>query len=59
MQDQLDVLKGQQVEVVYNGLIYRGKLMGATEDEVSLLTVTDWVMLPMTGISDVRKAKPR
>ena len=59
MQDQLDVLKGQQVEVVYNGLIYRGKLMGATEDEVSLLTDTDWVMLPMTGISDVRKAKPR
>ncbi len=59
MKDQLELLKGQQVEVVYNGIVYRGLLVGATEDEVNLQTLTDWVMLPMDGITTVRKARLR
>jgi hypothetical protein len=56
MKDELEALKGQQVEVIYNGVVYRGLLIGATEDEVNLQTVTDWVMLPMDGITTVRQA---
>jgi hypothetical protein len=59
MNDELEALKGQQVEVIYNGVVYRGLLMGTTEDEVNLQTVTDWVMLPMEGITTVRQAKPK
>jgi hypothetical protein len=59
MKDQLEALKGQQVEIIYNGIVYRGLLVGATEDEVNLQTLTDWVMLPMEGITTVRKARLR
>lgn len=59
MKDQLEILKGQQVEIIYNGIVYRGLLVGTTEDEVNLQTLTDWVMLPMEGITTVRQAKPR
>ena len=47
------------MEVIYNGIVYRGLLIGATEDEVNLQTLTDWVMLPMDGITTVRSARPR
>lgn len=59
MKDELEALKGQQVEIIYNGVVYRGVLLGATEDEINLQTMTDWVMLPMDGITTVRKAKPK
>lgn len=52
--DQLQLLEGKQVEVVYEGMIYRGKLVGASESEVYLQTLNDWVTLPMEGITDVR-----
>ena len=55
MKDELESLKGQQVEVVYNDMVYRGELMGASEDEVFLKTSMDWITLPMTGITQVRK----
>lgn len=59
MKDTLEALKGQQVEVIYNGVVYRGQLVGATEDEINLQTGTDWVMLPIDGITTVRQASPR
>jgi len=55
--DNIQRLKGQQVEVVYNGATYRGILTGASEDEVYLQTPTDWVSLPMEDISDLRAAE--
>ncbi|MBI3995797.1 MAG: hypothetical protein HY349_07465 [Nitrospirae bacterium] len=58
MLDELESLKGQQVEVVFNTLIYRGELAGASEDEIYLKTAMDWVTLPMEGITQVRKAAP-
>jgi hypothetical protein len=57
MIDKLESLKGRQVEVVYNSLIYRGELAGASEDEVYLKTVMDWVTLPMEGITQIRKTE--
>jgi hypothetical protein len=57
MMDELESLRGQQVEVVYNALTYRGELTGASEDEIYLKTGTDWITLPMEGIQQVRKAE--
>jgi len=56
MRDELETLKGQQVEVVYHGIIYRGLLVGASEEMVDLQTREQWIALPMEGITLVRKA---
>lgn len=57
LMDELESLRGQQVEVVYNTLTYHGELTGASEDEIYLKTSTDWITLPMEGIQQVRKAE--
>jgi hypothetical protein len=57
MLDELESLKGQQVEVVYNTLIYCGELAGASEDEIYLKTAMEWITLPMEGITLIRKAE--
>jgi hypothetical protein len=54
--DQLEMLKGQSVEVVYNSVVYRGILTGVSEEEVYLQTPMEWVSLPLDGIVAVRKA---
>jgi hypothetical protein len=58
MRDELEGFKGQQVEVIYNTLTYRGELAGASEDEIFLKTAVDWVTLPMEGITQIRKTEP-
>jgi hypothetical protein len=58
IKDSLESLKGREVEVVYNGVVYRGTLSGASEDEVYLETRTDWVSLPMADITELRAAEP-
>jgi len=55
--DELESLRGQQVEVIYNALSYRGELAGTSEDEIYLKTSTDWITLPMEGITTVRKVE--
>ena len=50
------MLQGKVVEIVYQGVLYKGKLVGASESEVYLQTVNDWVTLPMEDITDVREA---
>ncbi len=57
MMDELEKLKGRHVEITYNGVLYRGTLVGADEDEVSLKTQNVWLALPMNGISAVRQAE--
>ncbi|MCG3116598.1 MAG: hypothetical protein LLH30_13035 [Candidatus Manganitrophus sp. SA1] len=54
--DRLQMLQGKQVEVVYQGIVYRGTLVGASESEVYLQTLNDWVTLPMEDVTDVREA---
>ena len=56
MMDELEQLKGQTVEIVYNATLYRGVLTGADEEQIFLQTPMDWVSLPMEGITEVRKA---
>jgi hypothetical protein len=54
--DELETLKGQSVEVIYNTVTYRGTLVGASENELYLQTSMDWVTLPLEGITQVRRA---
>jgi len=53
--DLLKKLEGKEVEVVSQGIVYRGKLMGASENEVYLQGLNDWIALPMQDITDVRE----
>ena len=53
--DQLDALKGEDVVVVYRGLRYRGLLVGASDDTLDLKTETQWLALPLDGITSVER----
>jgi hypothetical protein len=55
MMDPLQQLLHKKVEVSYQGICYRGILAFTGEDEIYLQTATDWVTLPMSGISDIRE----
>lgn len=55
MRDELESLKDQQIEVTCNGIIYKGRLLGSTEEEVHLQTPIQFLSLPMAGISQVKK----
>ncbi|MBI3596042.1 MAG: hypothetical protein HY203_02680 [Nitrospirae bacterium] len=57
MMDELESFRGQQVEVIYNTMVYHGELAGASEDEIFLKTAVDWVTLPMEGITAIRKTE--
>lgn len=57
MIDLIESLRGQTVEVIYQGTTYRGVLNGASENEVYLQTNQDWVSLPMEGITVIRAAE--
>lgn len=57
MMDELESLKGQKVEVIYGGIVYRGVLVGTSEDELQLQTLMEWVSLPLEGIAAVKKAE--
>ncbi|MFQ5580383.1 MAG: hypothetical protein ACE5FZ_07205 [Nitrospiria bacterium] len=54
--DYLYSLQGKNVSLVYNGIVYKGKLVGAGEDEIHLQTLNDWLTLPMDNISDLHEA---
>ncbi|MEO6666488.1 MAG: hypothetical protein ABIO65_06930 [Nitrospiria bacterium] len=56
MGDELMRLQGQEVEVVYDGLVYRGRLVGADETDLYLVTAAGSCTLPFSQISSVRAA---
>lgn len=56
MMNRLEQLRGNEVIVHYNGTLYRGTLMGATDTEIYLKTTAEWLTLPMDGITEVRAA---
>jgi len=58
MIDRLQQMLNKKVDVTYEGLRYRGTLVWAGGDDIALQTETDWVTLPMSGISDVQEAGP-
>ena len=56
MSDELVTLQGREVEVVYEGMVYRGRLVGADETDLYLVTPAGSCTLPLSGINSVRAA---
>jgi hypothetical protein len=53
--DQLRELIGKDVEVVANGIVYRGVLKDASEKAISLLSSSGWLEIMMSSISKIRE----
>ena len=47
-------MMGKEVEVLANGVSYRGVLMEMTDNEVSLKSLMQWISLPMSSVNTVR-----
>ncbi len=54
MMNQLQLLKGKEVEVDFHGTLYKGTLLDASEDEIFLLSGDNWLALSMSEVCDVR-----
>ena len=54
--DELIQLQGRDVEVTYEGILYRGRLVGADESELYLMTTAGAFNFPLTSITSVRPA---
>jgi len=55
-QDELTTLRDREVEVTYEGVLYRGRLVGADETDLYLVTTAGSYTLPLASISSVRAA---
>jgi len=54
MMHTLQGLEGKTVEIIYQSLVYKGRLIGVGESEVHLQTLSRRVVLPMSGITAIR-----
>lgn len=54
--DELTTLQDRDVEVMYEGVLYRGRLIGADETDLYLVTTGGSFTLPLASISSVRAA---
>ncbi len=50
---------GKEVEVLANGMTYRGVLMEVSETEVHLKTMMQWMTLSISAVSDIRPVGQR
>ncbi|MHB8481242.1 MAG: hypothetical protein ACYDBV_00680 [Nitrospiria bacterium] len=57
MKDQIENLRGHQVEVMANGILYKGILKGASEESLSLQTLQQWVEIPMEHVSSLCRSE--
>lgn len=51
--NQLRELIGKNVEVIANGIVYRGVLKDASERAISLLSASGWLEIMMSSISRI------
>ncbi len=56
MKGEIKYLIGKEVEVVANGIVYRGRLIEVGIEEVYLKGDTGWITLMTADIDDIRKA---
>lgn len=50
---QLRELIGKHVEIVANGIVYKGILKDVSEQSVSLLSTTGWLEIAMSSINKI------
>jgi len=56
MQDIRELL-GKEVEILANGMSYRGTLVEVSDTEVHLKTPMQWVALPASSVGQVKLAE--
>lgn len=47
---------GKEVEVIANGISYRGTLVEVSDSEVHLKTMMQWLALPASSVTTVKLA---
>ena len=57
MKDQIENLRGHRVEIIANGILYKGILMGASEESISLQTLQQWIDIPMEHVSSLCRSE--
>ncbi len=57
--EDIQQLIGQEVELTYLGINYKGKLIGAGASEVYLQTLTNQVELPLSGVTKIQALPER
>ena len=55
MKGEIKYLVGKDVEVVANGIIYRGRLIEVGMEEVYLKGDTGWITLMTADVDDIRE----
>jgi len=55
MKDKLAKYFRKNVEIKANGIIYRGRLVGADEDFVYMIGPTSWITIPMENMIAIRE----
>lgn len=55
MPDIQDMI-GREVELIANGIEYRGTLIEVSDEAVFLKMTTQWMELPAASVSDIRLA---
>ncbi len=53
---ELRELIGKNVEVIANGIVYKGTLKDVSENAVSLLTASGWLEIAMSSINRISDA---
>jgi ferredoxin-fold anticodon binding domain-containing protein len=56
---QLRELIGKNVEIVANGIVYKGILKDVSEQAVSILSTSGWLEVTMSSISKISEAVPQ
>lgn len=50
---------GKEVEVIANGMVYRGKLIEVSESEVYIRTLLQSIALPASSVTEIKLAESR
>jgi hypothetical protein len=55
----IQTMIGKEVEVIANGMAYRGVLIEVSDADVHLRTSTQWVSLPVSSVSAIKPVGER
>jgi hypothetical protein len=56
---ELYTMIGKEVEVIANGVVYKGVLIEVSESEVHLKGQLQWIALPASSVSQIKLAGQR
>jgi len=56
---ELYTMIGKEVEVIANGMVYKGVLIEVSETEVHLKGQLQWIALPASSVSQIKLAGQR